>query len=64
MNELLMDQNRSEGRCEVLFHFHEGFVVVIDAVDGSSLGGRVSISGHATSMRERGSFGYQDRGDL
>ena len=54
MNELLMDQNRSEGRGEVLGPVHEGVVVVIDAVDGSSLGGRVSISGEAGTSGEVG----------
>ncbi|TKY71858.1 queuine tRNA-ribosyltransferase subunit QTRTD1 [Spatholobus suberectus] len=51
-----MDQDRREGRDEVLDSVHEGvdgnlnhFVegVVIDAVDGSSLGGCASISGEA-----------------
>ncbi|KAG5131043.1 hypothetical protein AAZX31_13G210300 [Glycine max] len=49
-----MDQNRSEGRGEVLGPVHEGVVVVIDAVDGSSLGGRVSISGEAGTSGEVG----------
>ena len=60
-----MDQNTSEGRGEVLGPVYEGedgnlsnlvegVVVVIDAVDGNSLGGRVSISGEAGTSGEVG----------
>ncbi|CAJ1961954.1 unnamed protein product [Sphenostylis stenocarpa] len=58
-----MDQNRSEERGEIpgpvhewvygnLSHFVEG--VVIDAVDGNNMGGRVGISGEAGTSGEVG----------
>jgi len=58
-----MDQNRSEERGEILGPVHEGVDgnlshlvegVVIDAVDGNSLGGRAGIGGEAGTSGEVG----------